>query len=400
MFLSQSADSLQVEGSFSVVAPQNVELKVKRPRRPMTYGFESEESNAGVEQPVDNSAQTSVNDENDFSQPEPAGSEADEDIFVSDSLTSGLKKDGQLNGLAPGFWQNFQENVTPLPADYFSGSGAKASSNTGRKATSKTSAIAGSSKSDGVHLDTASEQTSAKGMKTFEEIEISDPSLTTHQTFDHPLLQQDWFLVVVVALVGLTGLIRFRWPRYLSDVFSVVLFPNVANKLQATHYKGLRRAPSIWLGFLFYGTFSVFLFEGMYVNQNSLLGLEGWKLLMVVFVFVVVAFTARSWAYRFVGWVFRVGKPISEYLFHSYLMARAFGVMLVPLVGLFPFLQPELRVWVPKIGIGLFIVLYVLLIGRGIRLNLRSALSGYYIILYLCALEILPLSVLYYVLFH
>ncbi|MFW5754472.1 MAG: DUF4271 domain-containing protein [Marinilabiliaceae bacterium] len=34
------------------------------------------------------------------------------------------------------------------------------------------------------------------------------------------------------------------------------------------------------------------------------------------------------------------------------------------------------------------------------RLNLRGALSGYYIILYLCALEILPLLVLYRILFH
>ncbi|MFW6389242.1 MAG: DUF4271 domain-containing protein, partial [Marinilabiliaceae bacterium] len=85
---------------------------------------------------------------------------------------------------------------------------------------------------------------------------------------------------------------------------------------------------------------------------------------------------------------------------HSYLMARAFGVMLMPLVALFPFLEPEIRQWVPKIGLGLFILLYVMLIGRGMRLNLRGALSGYYIILYLCALEILPLSVLYRILFH
>lgn len=239
-----------------------------------------------------------------------------------------------------------------------------------------------------------------KATDRVEEIRINDPDLVTQTNYEDPLLSQDWFLVVVVALVGLTGLIRFRWRRYLSDVFSVVLFPNVANKLQATHYKGLRRAPSIWMGFLFYAAFSVFLFETMYVSQHSLFGWEGGQLLFGLFAFLVVIFTARSVAYRFVGWIFRVGKPTSEYLFHSYLMARAFGVMLMPLVALSPFLEPEIRVWVPKIGLGLFVLLYVMLIGRGIRLNLRGTLSGYYIILYLCALEILPLSVLYRVLFH
>jgi len=378
--LSQDQDTTLQISPVPVDVPQKIEIKVERPgikqqlEVPEDTVSQTEETKIELQPREEVVQQVSE---------EPAGPQTDPSL--PDTLDHVLIADW----INPGCWESLWTSVANdstcrISLSYFD--------QTRDEATAK---------ADTKQVE--AENTIAPGEKAadrVEEVRINDSDLVTKTNYEVPLQSQDWFLVVVVSLVGLTGLIRFRWPRYLSDVFSVVLFPNVANKLQATHYKGSRLAPSIWLGFLFYLSFSVFLFESMYVYQNSLFGWEGWRLLLGLLGFLVVIFTARSIAYRFVGWVFRVEKPTSEYLFHSYLMARAFGVMLMPLIALFPFLEPEVREWVPKVGFGLFILLYLLLIGRGIRLNLRGALSGYYIILYLCALEILPLSVLYQVLFH
>lgn len=378
--LSQSQDTILQVSPAPVDVPQKIEIKVEGP---------------GIKQQLEVPEETVSQPEETKIEPQPREEEVQSvreepteektDSSLPDTLDHVLIADWLSSGCQQSLWSSATNDSTcRLSLSYFD-------------QTRDEAAAKADTKQEGAEDSMALGE---KAADRVEEIRINDSDLVTKTNYEASLLSQDWFLVVLVALVGLTGVIRFRWRRYLSDVFSVVLFPNVANKLQATHYKGRRRAPSLWLGFLFYAAFSVFLFETMYVNHHSLFGWEQWRLLIGLFGFLFVVFSARSVVYRFVGWVFRVGNSTSEYLFHSNLMARAFGVIIMPLVALFPFLEPDARVWVPKLGFGLFILLYVMLIGRGIRLNLRGALSGYYIILYLCALEILPLSVLYHVLFH
>lgn len=238
-----------------------------------------------------------------------------------------------------------------------------------------------------------------KAVDQVEEIQIKDPDLVTETSYQTSLLSQDWFLIVLVGLVTIIGFVRFRWQKYLSDVFSAVVFPNVANKLQNDN-SGNKRLASFWLGFSFYANFSLLLFETMRISGSTFFNLEGWLLLLGLLGFLVGIFTLKLLVYKFVGWVFRVQQPTIEYLFQSSVMSKAFGVILMPLVLIFPFLEPEARIWIPRIGLSAFILLYVIQIVRGIGANLRNTLSGYYIILYLCALEILPLSILYKVLFY
>jgi hypothetical protein len=231
-----------------------------------------------------------------------------------------------------------------------------------------------------------------------EEIEIIDPVVATQKNFDTPLLGQTWFLVILITLVTITGLVRLRWQKYLSDIFTAVAFTNVANKLRSTTRN--KKQASFWVGFLFYANFSLLLFETIQISQSSFFNLGEWQLLVVIYLFLLVIFSLKGIVYQFVGWVFNVQAPTSEYLSQSSVMSKAFGLILLPLIVLFPFLDPETQQWVPKIGLTIFILLYVMQIGRGMSTNLRNTLSGYYIILYLCALEILPLSILYKVLFY
>ncbi len=238
-----------------------------------------------------------------------------------------------------------------------------------------------------------------KAVETIEEIEISDPSLVSEKRHEKTLQSQDWFLGVIVVLVAITGIVRYKWQKYMNDVFNAVLFSNIAGKLKNSTSRSDKTA-SFWMGFLFYSSFSVFLFETMRLSDRTFLGLSEWKLLLSIMGFLVVVFTLKLVVYRFVGWLFDVRKPIIEYLYQSSVMSKAFGIILMPLIVVFPFMEPQAREWIPKVGFTVFILLYLLQIGRGIGANLRNTLSGYYIILYLCALEILPLSILYKVLFY
>ncbi|WP_462319183.1 DUF4271 domain-containing protein [Marinilabilia sp.] len=378
--LFQNQDTTRQVLPTPVDVPQKIEIKVKRPTIKQQLEVPDDtvppRQATRVEQPRKVAAQKVIE--------EPAQQEPDPSL--PDTLDHVLIADWTNSGFQKSLWTSVANDSTcRISSAYFEiprdDADAKSALTQTKDPGSDTIVIGG------------------KAVDQVEEIEIEDPDLVTEASYQSTLLSQDWFLFVLVGLVAIIGFVRFRWQKYLSDVFSAVVFSNVANKLQSDT-SGNKRLASFWLGFLFYANFSLLLFETMRFSERTFFNLEGWRLLMALIGFLFVIFTLKFVVYKFVGWVFRVQESTGEYLFQSSVMSKAFGVILMPLVIIFPFLEPEARIWIPRIGLSVFILLYVIQIGRGIGANLRNTLSGYYIILYLCALEILPLSILYKVLFY
>jgi hypothetical protein len=386
--LLQDADSTAIILQPVIDVPEKIELKVERPsiQRLQVEDTVEQEHARQVAPSVAREAEVLEMETEDLS----------EDLYEGpDTLDFVLISQWQSSGFSSALWTSEQnDSVCFLPADYYSGASEATDSGPGGQIVSNIRGKGDLNKSKTDSLDLAE-----KAVESIETVEIPDPEPMSGQWNLKPLLGQDWFLVVIIGLVTLTGFLRFKWHKYLSDVFSAVLFTNVAGKLQNTT-GGSQKTASFWLEFLFYTNFALLFFEFLRLSERTFFYLTDWKLLLTLLGFLVVIFTLKFIVYRFVGWVFGVQASTKEYLFQSSVMSKAFGLILLPLVVVFPFLEPEARHWIPRIGFSVFILLYVIQIGRGIGANFRNALSGYYIFLYLCALEILPLSILYKVLFY
>lgn len=215
----------------------------------------------------------------------------------------------------------------------------------------------------------------------------------------HNLGTEPWFISALILFVAITGFIRLKWQAYLTKIFQAVTFSSIATKLQ-TSSSSKEKVASFFLNVLFYGNFSLFLYEYVVFKNHSYFHWTGWNLWLLIAAFLMAISFSKTIVYKFIGWVFRIEKQTTNYLFQSSVMNKAYGVILMPLVVLFPFLNPEASPIVLKIGLAAFVLMYFIQIVRGIGANLRDALSVYYIILYLCALEILPLSILYKVLIY
>ncbi|WP_157202430.1 DUF4271 domain-containing protein [Marinilabilia salmonicolor] len=381
----QNEDSTVILSQPSIDVPERIELKVERPSIQLLQEEEAPAPKRKVraEQPITSAENESLED---------AGPQM---VYTGpDTLDAVLLTDWQASGFTGHLWFSESYNsICLVPSDYFQnepGDGdldmnVPKAHNNGEGA--GPSPVADSS----VIVQ--------KALNKLETSEIQDPIPVNVHHRKEPLLGQNWFMVLIVVLVALTGVIRFKWHKYLSDVFSAVFFKNIAGKLQ-NGSGGSQAVASFGLEVLFYANFSLLFFESLRLSGRTFFDLSGWKLLLPLFGFLIVIFTLKFIVYRFVGWVFRVQEATSTYLFQSSVMSKAFGLVLMPLVVVFPFLEPEARHWIPSIGFSIFILLYVVQVGRGIVANLRGGLSGYYIFLYLCALEILPLSILIKVLFY
>jgi hypothetical protein len=216
-------------------------------------------------------------------------------------------------------------------------------------------------------------------------------------TVEKPTLQQDWFIALLVGVVLVTGLVRMNWYRYLKDVMLTIFFPTFTSKLGSANASNFM--PSLILGTLFYINSTLFTFQILTHYRRPIAGFEGALMLPVILVFLFLLFTAKIIAYRIIGKIFDTSSAINRYLSSASATSKAFAVLLLPIIVLFPFSEPVLQEGLIRTGIGMFIALYLIQLTHGIRANFSNLLSGYYIILYLCALEILPLAILYKVLF-
>ena len=71
------------------------------------------------------------------------------------------------------------------------------------------------------------------------------------------------------------------------------------------------------------------------------------------------------------------------------------GIVLLPIISILPYVPDSIAPWVFYAGFFVIILLYILRIFRGLQISFKNRLSIFYLILYLCALEIMPTLILF-----
>lgn len=213
-----------------------------------------------------------------------------------------------------------------------------------------------------------------------------------------PDLQADWFLALLTLSVLIAGFTRLNWGRYLTNTIQSVFYQNAMGKLEGSNASN--NFPSFIMGFLFLMNSSLFVYEILKISRRSFLGFDSFLILPIVFVFLFLLFYLKKVTYRLVGHIFETQTQVAEYLFGSSTISKAYGILLLPVITFLPFVSESLQPILVKAGLGLFILLYLIQLGRGVRIIFSHTFSVYYIILYLCALEILPLTILFKVIFR
>lgn len=224
--------------------------------------------------------------------------------------------------------------------------------------------------------------------------EVQPDSLITQE---RPL-REDWLLAVLVISVLISGFARLNWRRYLNNVIQSIFFQNSMGKLEGSNASNLY--PSFILGSLFYLNSSIFIYQILTLSGRPFLGFDSFVVIPLLFVFLLLLFSLKGLAYKIIGHVFETKNQVNEYIFGSSTMSKAYAIIILPVIVFIPFVSESIQPMLIKVGSGVFILLYLIQIARGVKIILTNTLSVYYIILYLCALEILPLSILLKVIFH
>lgn len=206
-------------------------------------------------------------------------------------------------------------------------------------------------------------------------------------------VRDSWLVGVIVVLMLFLAVIRVSYP---NEVLTMIQgFYNNRVLSQINKEDNLFNSwPFIFLYLLFGFTIGMFLYL---VSKFTQLGgvTEGFNLYLVFSVSILVLFILKVITVRFLGFLFDIPRLVREYVSILYLSYFNTAIVFLPLVLIMAFSS---RILAPSFVVLAILILVIIFIFQFLRVGASIfktySLSKFYLILYLCTLEIGPILIL------
>jgi hypothetical protein len=207
----------------------------------------------------------------------------------------------------------------------------------------------------------------------------------------------DIVFYILTFLIFFLGLVRTSFPRYFDNIFTLS-FQATFRQTQTREQMAQNFFPAFMLNVLFVLCGGLFITLFARINNWSQLPL--WQLFVYSTAILLFIYLIKYIIISFTGWVFNAKDAAGEYRFVVFLINKLLGVLMIPLLFLIAYADNNIKNIAVTIVICLIIfslaVRYLVSLAR-IRKNLSITVFHFFI--YLCAVEIMPLLVIYKVLF-
>ncbi len=203
----------------------------------------------------------------------------------------------------------------------------------------------------------------------------------------------DWLTVVIFLGILIFASIRYSYAKYMEHLFlSLLNYATSVRMLQERNYPVFHGA--FRLEIIFYISLSVFLFQvlNLFKWENTVTNPIYFLLILGV---VLLYFFGKKFLYLMLGSTFEAQYETREYLFNMDNFNRSLGLILLPIVILVSFAPAKSPMLIALSGIVIVLIFNLVLLQRGIFILLKKQFPIFYLFLYLCTLEFLPLLLIY-----
>jgi hypothetical protein len=207
-------------------------------------------------------------------------------------------------------------------------------------------------------------------------------------------LRPDWLLGIIIGSLVLLAWLKLFYDKFLDQMMqSVTNYQLSVKLLRDQNIFSKRVAVALNLNFVFMGGAFLYLLFGYYGLRPfpvsdilSFLCYAGCLMLLLI---------SRHAVLHVTGYLFDNQQVFREYLHQIFLIYKSLGIYLVILVIGLAYIREELRIYFVYLGTLLTFSAYLLRFLKGIRILMNKDVLIFYLILYLCTLEILPFLILY-----
>jgi hypothetical protein len=208
----------------------------------------------------------------------------------------------------------------------------------------------------------------------------------------------DIVFYTLVFLVFFLALIKTSFPRYFGSIFTLS-FQASFRQSQTREQMAQNFFPAFMLNILFILSGGVFI--TLFAQFNNWAILPYWKLFIYSTAILLAIYLIKYIVISFTGWVFNAEGAASEYRFVVFLINKLLGVVLIPLLFLIAYADNKTKSIAITIVLCLaFFSLAIRYIVSLARIRRNLSITAFHFFIYLCAVEIMPLLVIYKVLFQ
>ena len=204
---------------------------------------------------------------------------------------------------------------------------------------------------------------------------------------------QDWVLGLIIILWMVFASVRVEFPDYLGQIFSSLVNFNATTRLfRQRGYKTMFGA--MRLDLIFYLTLPLSVFQIAQFFKVDVPGFPSIVLFIGLFLVINSYFFIKILIHRLVGSIAMLKDQTDELVFNIRLYYRALGFILLPITTVHAILAQTnfITIWIMAL---LIVLIYMATLIRSIYLGYQKDISIFYLILYLCTLEILPLLLIF-----
>ena len=201
----------------------------------------------------------------------------------------------------------------------------------------------------------------------------------------------NWTVITITLMFLLLAWIRVSSEKYFYSLLQSTFNYQTANRLFREKVANIMH-PALRLDILFFMVSGIFLLHTEHYFFRTL-PYPDYVFLFINIGIVLLFVNGKYFLYYLTGFLFKNETETSEFIFYLKSENRVMGIFLLPFAVLLFFTSNFLHLFL--LFLGIIIVLFFSIAGlfRGLKIIAKKDFSIYYMILYLCTLEILPLLI-------
>ncbi len=202
----------------------------------------------------------------------------------------------------------------------------------------------------------------------------------------------DWITCIIVICLIILAWIQANHSKRLRQIIRSVALPYYVNQLEREGNLYNERI-SLGLGFIYISSFSLFIYRFLDYSPSFFIQFASNQLIFLFIIISVIGFMMiKAFFTRLAGAIFKTNEHAHAYRLNALIFNHTTGILLFPVILLIVYFQEQPFMW---IALGLISILLTYRFIRSISIGLSNTkFSVFYLILYLCTLEILPLLLL------
>lgn len=196
------------------------------------------------------------------------------------------------------------------------------------------------------------------------------------------------FLAIIIV-----SYVKFTYPKYVNNIFDAIFsYRETAKMFQEKNLRVIRG--SIILFSLFLITTSLFLLQIYNFYKLDFLHCSEPIKYLTITIGLIIIYISKSILIRLCGYIFNTKQEAKEYIHTIFTYNKIYGIIIIPIICFMPYTALLVKQILIITGLSIALLIFILRLFRGIWILFKKQLSIFYMILYLCALEILPLLLL------